>query len=447
MEFHGERHAIVLGAGIAGLLAARVLTDFYGRVTVVDRDPLDGPPAERRGVPQGGHSHDALARGHQIMEELFPGLAGELVAAGAPRGDIARDARWILGGSPLSRADSGLATVTCTRPFREGHIRRRLAALPGVTLRGETAVVRPAVDPGRQAVTGVVVLRDGAEETLAADLVVDATGRGSRTPVWLEELGLPRVDEDRHKIDIGYVTCFYRTPPEAFGGDISINTVASPEVPRGASCARVEGDRTIVTAYGVLGDHPPTDHEGFLDFVKSLQAPDAHQVLQDSEPLTEPRRYRFPTNVRRRYERLASFPAGLLVIGDAVASFNPRYGQGMTVAALEALVLRGHLAAAGAPDGPRFFQELADRVIDDVWDMTIISDLSIPGVEGERTPEVLQALELVGRAQVAAAHDSGVALACLRVFGLVDPVTALLEPAVLERVGEVLAAAGRPPGH
>ncbi|MEU5164365.1 FAD-dependent monooxygenase [Streptomyces sp. NPDC020875] len=448
MEFERERHAIVLGAGVAGLLAARVLTDFYGRVTVVDRDPLDGPPAGRRGVPQGGHSHDALARGHQIMEELFPGLGAELVAAGAPLGDIARDARWIVGGRTLSRSESGLTTVTCTRPFREYHLRRRLAALPGVELCGGTSVVRPAVDPERRAVTGVVVLRDGVERTLDADLVVDATGRGSRTPVWLEELGLPRVTEERHKIDIGYVTCFYRTQPEAFDGDISINTVASPEVPRGASCARVEGGRTVVTAYGVLGDHPPVDHEGFLDFVKSLQAPDAHEVLQEAELLTAPARYRFPTNLRRRYERLADFPAGLLVLGDAVASVNPRYGQGMTIAALEALVLRGHLAGtAGAPDGLGFFRELADQVIDDVWEMTLISDLSIPGVEGERTPEVLAAHEVVGRAQAAAAHDSTVALACLRLFGLIDPFTALLEPPVLERVGKVLAAAGgRPPG-
>lgn len=442
MKFEGARHAVVLGAGVAGLLTARIAADFFGRVTLVDRDALEDSYAPRRGVPQGAHTHDCLARGHQIMEELFPGIGDEMVAAGAQRGDIARNARWIVGGRPIERSDSGLTTVTGTRPFREAHLRRRVEELPQVTLERDTDVVRLVTDEAKRRVTGVVVRTDGAERTLEADLVIDTTGRGSRTPAWLEELGYGRVEEERHKVDIGYVTRYYRTPPEAFEGDISINTVASPDVPRGGSCQRVDGGRTIVTVYGVLGDHPPADPEGFLDFVKSLAAPDIHRIIEASEPVSDPVRYRFPANLRRRYERLADFPEGLLVTGDAVCSVNPRYGQGMTLAALEALSLLGYLRDAERPNGVDFFQRLTREVVDGVWDMTLISDLSFPGMEGTRTEEVLQALALVGRTQIAGTLDSEIGLACLRVFGLLDPVTELFDPAVQARVGKVLEAAG-----
>ncbi|MFF3500097.1 FAD-dependent oxidoreductase [Streptomyces sp. NPDC003247] len=443
MTPRAEAHAIVLGAGIAGLFTARVLSEFYGRVTVLDRDDLAGAPHEpRRGVPQSGHAHDFLARGHQISEELFPGLGDELAAAGAHAGDIAGAMRWIVGGHPLRKPVAGLGTVTASRPFREFHLRRRVRALPGVTVHGDRDVTGFTTAGDGDAVVGVTVTRrDGTgAEHLPADLVVDTTGRGSRTPVRLEELGYGRVEETRLKVDIGYVTRYVRTPPGAFAGDISVNIVASADSPRGGACQRVDGERTVVTLYGLLGDHPPLDHDGFLAFAKSLAAPDIHEILEVSEPLSEPRRYRFPAGLRRHYERLARFPRGLLVLGDAVCSLNPRYGQGMTLAALQTTVLRDRLRAAdGAqPDPAEFFAQLTEQVVGPVWDMTVLSDLSIPGVEGERPPELMQVLELVGRTQAAATLDDELAVACLKVFGLVDPPAALLGPEIQERVAATL---------
>lgn len=429
-----ESHAIILGAGICGLFAARIASDFFDRVTVIDRDDLDDPHGARRGLPQREHVHDFLIRGQQITEELFPGIADEMVAGGAFRGDLSQNARWIINGKPLPRTTAGLQIVTCTRPFRERYIRDRVRALPQVVLRGNTDVLRLVTSPDRRRVLGVTVQGDG-EETLHADLVIDTTGRGSRAPVWLAELGYPRVEEEKRKIDIGYVTRYFRTPEDAFGGDISVNTVASPESPRGGSCQRVEGNRTLATAYGMLGNYPPEDLEGFRTFVKSLAAPDMYNIVKDAEPISEPLRYRFPANLRRHYQRMEDFPERFLVMGDAVCSINPRYGQGMTVSALQSLTLRQHLAKDTFPDPHSFFSDLADQVIDDVWDMTILSDLSIPGVEGERGPEVEKIIHHVGQVQQLATEDSDLALACLRVFGLLDSPATLLDPELLKTAG------------
>ncbi|MBU6534710.1 FAD-dependent oxidoreductase [Streptomyces mayonensis] len=437
MKFRAEGHAVVVGAGPAGLFAARALADAFGRVTVVERDdPADG---HRRGVPQSGHAHDFLIRGHQIAEQWFPGIGEEMVAGGAHAGDIGRDLRWVIAGRPLVKGESGLSTVVSSRGFRERHLRARVEALPQVTVVGGQDVAGLSFSEDGSVVDGVLLGSDGGRK-LSADLVVDASGRGSRTPVWLEEHGHGRVEEEKLKVDVGYATRIVRAPADAFAGDVGINVVASPDSPRGGACQRVEDDRVVVTLYGVLGDHPPTDAEGFNSFAKSLAAPDIYRILEVAEPLSEARRYRFPASLRRHYERMGSFPRGLLVLGDAVCSLNPRYGQGMAFSAMQALALHDHLREEGeAPQPDAYFRRLAEQAVDPVWGMTLLSDLSFPGVQGERTPETLQVLELVGRTQVAATLDGSLALSCLRVFGLLDPPTALLDPAVQARVHETLS--------
>ncbi|MFE9702523.1 FAD-dependent oxidoreductase [Streptomyces sp. NPDC005930] len=444
MKSRAEGHAVVVGAGPAGLFAARVLADVFGRVTVVERDaPAD---EHRRGVPQSGHAHDFLARGHRLAEEWFPGIGAEMVAGGAHAADIARDVRWVIAGRPLVRSESGLSTVISSRAFRERRLRARVEALPQVTVVGGQDVAGLSFSGDGSAVDGVLLGTDGSRK-LSADLVVDASGRGSRTPARLEEQGHGRVAEEKLKVDVGYATRVVRAPADAFAGDVCINIVASPDSPRGGACQRVEGDRAVVTLYGVLGDHPPTDAEGFTTFAKSLAAPDIHGILEAAEPLSEVRRYRFPASLRRRYEQMDSFPRGLLVLGDAVCSLNPRYGQGMAFAAMQALALRDHLRDEGKAAEPgAYFRRLTEQVVDPVWGMTVLSDLSFPGVQGERTAQTLEVLELVGRTQVAATFDGPLALACLRVFGLLDPPTALLDPAVQERVHETLSRLPAPAG-
>ncbi|MFD8993740.1 FAD-dependent oxidoreductase [Streptomyces abikoensis] len=430
-----QGRAVVLGGSIAGLFAARVLSESYGEVLVVDRDRLTGVKEPRRGVPQGRHVHGLLSRGQQILEGLFPGLTDELAEDGAARGDVGHDVRWYMNGERLRPNRSGLVALTSRRPFLERHVRERVRALPAVTFLEECDILRLQASPDRGRVTGVWVLRQApgsTEELLEADLIVDTTGRGSRTPAWLEELGYPRVEEAKHRIGLGYTTRHYRIGPDFYGDDMAVNSVASPSLPRGLIVSKVDGDRSVVTAYGILGDQPPTDPEGFLAFVESLDVPGVHAALLAAEPLDELVAYRFPANLRRHYERLPRFPEGLLVMGDAVCSFNPSYAQGMTVSALSALALRDHLAESGGlPDPLGYFKRLAADAIDGPWAMSIGGDLAFPGVEGERTPEVLAGHAHLARVQAAAVHDEEVSEALTRVIGLVDGPDALLAPALM----------------
>jgi 2-polyprenyl-6-methoxyphenol hydroxylase-like FAD-dependent oxidoreductase len=431
----GDR-AVVLGASMAGLLAARVLASSYGQVTVIDRDPLPEAPSHRRGVPHGRHLHALAARGQQALEELFPGLTDELVAHGAPAGDLLANGRLHFSGHRLRQADTGLVLLCASRPFLEGHVRARVRALPNVTLLDRCDVVGLATTPDGRRVTGARVLRraDGsAEELLGADLVIDATGRGSRTPTWLQALGYARPQEEQVRIGLGYATRTYRPPPDALGGDLAVLDAATPEHPRTGALLTQEGDRWMVTLAGILGDHPPTDPDGFLAFARSLRFPDIHETIEDAEPLDDPVPFRFPASVRHRYERLHRFPDGLLVMGDAVASFNPIYGQGISVAALEALTLRRHLERGAEPRPRRWFRDLA-RVVDVPWDMAAGGDLVFPGVQGRRTRKLRLVSAYLARLHAAAAHDADLASAFVRVVGLVAPPQSLLRPSIAVRV-------------
>ena len=431
----GER-AVVLGASMAGLLAAKVLSDSYGQVTVIDRDELPEASTHRRGVPHGRHIHGLLARGQQALEELFPGLTAELVAHGVPAGDMQADTRLFFSGHRLRQAPAGLVVLCASRPVLEGRVRARVRALPNVRLVDRCDVVGLATTPDRRRVTGARLLRraDGsAEEALGADLVVDATGRGARTPAWLEALGYPRPEREQVRVGLGYASRIYRLPPDALGGDLAVLHAATPRHPRAGALQVLEGDRWMVTLAGILGDHPPTDPVGFLDFARSLRFTDIYQAVRDAEPLDDPVAFRFPASVRHRYEKLDRFPDGLLVMGDAVASFNPIYGQGMSVAALEALALRRHLEHGTAPRPRNWFRELA-RVVDVPWDIAAGGDLVFPGVQGRRTAKVRLVNAYLARLHAAAAHDADLAGAFLRVAGLVAPPGSLLRPGVAARV-------------
>jgi 2-polyprenyl-6-methoxyphenol hydroxylase-like FAD-dependent oxidoreductase len=431
----GDR-AVVLGAGMAGLLAARVLAEGYGQVTVIDRDELPDTAMHRRGVPHGRHLHALAARGQQALEELFPELTAELVAHGAPVGNLLTDARLYLSGHRLRQAPAGLVLLCASRPFLERHLRARLRALPNVVFLDRCDVVALATTPDGGRVTGARVLRraDGsAEELLAADLVVDATGRGSRTPAWLDALGYPRPERDQVRIGLGYATRIYRLPRAALDGDLAVLQAATPQHPRTGALQALEGDRWMLTLAGILGDHPPTDPGGFLAFARSLRFPDIYEAVRDAEPLDDPVGFRFPASARHRYELLDRFPDGLLVLGDAVASFNPIYGQGMSVAALEALSLRRHLQRGIEPQPRRWFRDLA-RVVDVPWDMAAGGDLVFPDVQGRRTAKVRLVSAYLARLHAAAAHDARLAIAFIRVAGLVAPPQSLLRPGIVLRV-------------
>lgn len=429
----GDR-ALVLGGSMAGLLAARVLAEYYAEVVVVDRDEMVGVTAPRRGVPQGRHVHGLLARGQAILEELFPGFTARAAASGAHTGDLG-ELRWYFGGRQARKARTGLRYISATRPVLESYVRERVLELPNIRLEQRCDILGliSTSDGGR--ILGARVSRagDNTAESIEADLVIDATGRGSRTPAWLAELGYERPPEQRIHIDLTYTTRYYRSPPEDFvRGDKSINPVASPAFPRGAFFSAMEHGRWVLSLTGVLGDRPPTDPDGFLEYVRSLPVPGIYEAVREAEPLDDPVAFRYPASVRVRYEQLSRLPAGLLVLGDAACSFNPVYGQGMTVAAIEALVLRDQLRT-GVPEPLRFARELAN-VIDVPWDISAGGDLAFAEVPGDRPAKVRIGNAYMSRAQAAATRDPKVLTGLMRVLGLVDSPQSMMRPTMLLRV-------------
>jgi 2-polyprenyl-6-methoxyphenol hydroxylase-like FAD-dependent oxidoreductase len=345
------------------------------------------------------------------------------------------DARLMFGGHRLARADAGLPLVSVSRPLLEDRVRARVRRLPQVRFAPPGDVVGLRASPDRSRVTGVSLLRraDGsAEEMLDADLVVDATGRGSRAPKWLEALGHGRPEQDEVRIDVGYATRRYRLPPGALDDDLACVHGPTPDQPRGGALARLENDTWMLTLFGLLGDHPPRHPDGFAAFAGSLRFRDLYDAVADAEPIDDPVTYRFTADVRRRYERMQRLPDGFLVIGDALCSFNPIYGQGMTVAALQALALRDQLPIDGRTTR-RTVRALA-RAVEVPWQLATGADLAIPEVDGPRSPRLRLVNGYVSRLQAAAAHDSALSRAFLRVTGLVDRPEALLRPSIAGRV-------------
>src|SRR6266498_2463294 len=395
--------AVVLGGSLAGLLAANVLAEVYPEVLVVDRDELAGVAGPRRGVPHGRHAHGLVARGQQILEKQFPGLLSDMEAAGIRPGDFSGDIRWYFNGMRLSPAQTGLLSVPCTRPVIERIVRSRVQKVRGIRFLEQHDIVGLETRPDAGRVTGVRVQpRDGSSgvEVLRADLVIDTTGRGSRTPAWLEELGYARPAEDKVKVDLAYTTRHFRVPRDPFGKNIAIIAAATPSHPRGAFYYRLPGDdgRVELSLTGVLGDHPPTDPEGFLEFVRSLPVPEIYESVREAEPM-----------------------------GDAVCTFNPVYAQGMAVAAIQSRILAEQLRKDPVPAPSEFFREIA-RQIDSPWEFAAIADLGYAGVEGPRSPKVRMINAYIARLQRAAVHDASLTNAFMRVAGLIDEPTALLRP-------------------
>jgi 2-polyprenyl-6-methoxyphenol hydroxylase-like FAD-dependent oxidoreductase len=435
MTSNDRDRAVVLGAGIAGLLAARVLADTFAEVTLVDRDLLGPETGPRRGTPQAKHLHGLLARGHDVLEGLFPGLTADLIAGGSPVGDMLGNTRLCFGGHRFQQGHSGLTALCVSRPTLEAAIRRRVLALAPVRVLTGRDVVGLTTSPDHHQVTGarVIARADGsADERVPGDLVVDATGRGSRLPVWLESLGYAPPPQERVTVGVGYASRHYRLPAGALGDDLVLISAPTPTHPRGGGLSLIEGGACLVTLMGVLGDHPPTDPATFTRFAADLALPDVRAVLLDAEPEDEPVAFRYPTSMRNRYELLERFPDGLVTLGDAVCTLNPIYGQGMTVAALEAAALQHHLARS-RPLQPLGYLRDVGRINGAAWALALGADLSFPDVEGRRTPVTRMLERYVGRLQAGATTDPRLGRAFLRVTSLIDPPQALFRPSVLAR--------------
>jgi 2-polyprenyl-6-methoxyphenol hydroxylase-like FAD-dependent oxidoreductase len=432
-------HAVVIGASMAGVLAARALAEHFERVTIVDRDRLPDSGSFRNGVPQGHHLHVLLVGGRHAIESLLPGFESDLVAAGAVAVRFPQDVLWLTaaGWSRRFEARPDDYVLSISRPLLESLVRRRVLEGEGIAVMDgcEAPALTTSAD-GR--VTGVEVRHRGdldgsTRRELAADLVVDASGRTSRCADWLEALGYARPEETRIDSFLGYASRQY-APPPGWRNDWKALFLMSqaPNHARTGFLFPIEEGRWIVTLAGAGRDYPPTDDQGFLDFARSLRHPVLHEAISGAEPLTPIHSWRHTENRRRHFERLRRWPHGLIALGDAACAFNPIYGQGMSVAAQTAVALDRELREADDLDRltQRFKRTVAARAAG-AWLLATGEDLRYPTTEGSRvgltTKLTHRYLDRVVRAATA---DPAMNRVFLEVLALVRPPASLFHPRV-----------------
>ena len=431
-------HAVVLGGSAVGLLAARVLSDQFDRVTLIERDALADRPEPRKGVPQGNHLHALLARGRMIAEALLPGLCDALLAAGAMRLNAGRDLAWHQSGGWRVQHDSDLFFLSMSRPLLESTIVKRVRALPNVTILDGVRVIGLRAEGN--CVTGVRLAKPagcarGSE--IEADLVVDAMGRGSSVPQWLMELGFAAPQTELVGARVSYATWTFRRLDHEPNRRAVV--VAGKPARRSGLMFPIEGDRWLVTLPGFFDEPMPQDHNAFLAYARSLAVPDIYETIRNGEPLSEIKRFRFIGSLRRRYERLEHVPEGLIAMGDAVCSFNPVYGQGMTVGAIEAEALSRAVTEArveggiGPDFGRRWFQTIRP-VVDAAWNGVRLEDFRFPELARERPLRLRPLQWYMERVQQATHRSAFVTDRFYRVMNFLEPPSAFFSPRVMAEV-------------
>ena len=426
-------HVIIVGAGVAGLLAARVLSNHFESVTIIERDALTAQPEQRKGVPQGHHVHGLLAKGQEILAQLFPGLISALNAGGGVSVDMGNDCRWHHHGVWKIRFHSGIEGMLCTRPYLEWHITKRVTALNNARLVNAT-VERLLLDRARGRIKGVEFCAPSGNATLLADLVLDASGRGSRTPQWLNAVGCAAPDQTTVNVDVLYASRFYRPRPGEWDWKALLVSPVAPSR-RLASVVVVERNRWLVTLGGLHGERPPTDEAGYLEYARGLDIPEVYQAIVGAEPLSPIITHRFPSNLRRHYERLGSFPDGLLVLGDAFCCFNPIYGQGMTVSALQAVALdalmRNPAVRRNSFGMPRRFHDTIAKIVDAPWQLTTWEDFRYKEALGKRPAAMALLHWYTGRMFEKSSYDASVAGTFYRVMHMIDAPWSIFHPSII----------------
>jgi 2-polyprenyl-6-methoxyphenol hydroxylase-like FAD-dependent oxidoreductase len=425
-----RRHAVVIGASVGGLTAARVLSDQFDVVTVLDRDELPADVRPRRGVPQGRQAHALLAGGARAIAELFPGIMDEFVADGAALLDF-NDGTWFQAGGYRARSLIERKVISASRPFLEAGIRRRVAALPNV--RFETGVAVSGLEADGHRVRGVRV--DDGSRVVTADLVVDCSGRGSQAPQWLEQIGFPAPEVVKVGCNVRYATMLLRRRPTDLDGTFAVSIGSPPRGKRAGFLLPIEGDRWIAAIGSSFGAPSATTESEFREIAASLPSPELSDVLAVAEPLTPVATHRMASSLRRRYEKLRRAPAGFVVLGDAVCSFNPVYGQGMTSAVLQAVELGRCVDRHGTGRGLfRAFARAAAEVVDNPWRIAVGADFAYPECTGPKPPGTDLINRYMGRVLLAAQVSPEINTAMIVVQNLLAPPSMLLSPRMIPTV-------------
>ena len=413
--------AVVIGASIGGLCAARVLSDFYDRVTVYERDELPDGPANRAAVPQGRHVHLLMARGAQEFDTHFPGLLDDMVADGVPILENQPDcihfgaAGHVLG--THHRLQDEFTAYVPSRPHLEWQIRRRVQAIENVEFVGD-AVAEPRFDRAGHRVTGVLLDADDPSSAVEATLVVDATGRGTRLPVWLEKWGFERPREDTVDVGIGYATHQLHIPDGLIEEKVVV-AGASRDHPLGLGMLLYEDGNWGLTTFGTGKIEPPQDFAQMCALADEILPAHVSAAVRKGEPIGDVAFHRYPTSRWRRYDKMDRFPTGIIPFGDAVVTFNPTFGQGMTMTSIQAGNLREVLRSGDLDIAGKLSRATA-KTTWPVWVMTAIGDLSLHNATGEARWWFRPVGDLFDQFLGAAETDPVLAEWFLRRFSLLD---------------------------
>jgi 2-polyprenyl-6-methoxyphenol hydroxylase-like FAD-dependent oxidoreductase len=444
------QQAVVVGARIAGLAAAGALADWFEQVTVLERDALPAGPSHRTGTPQSWHSHGLLAGGQLALEQLFPGFGDDLGRAGAVPIRINQDLlEEPPHRDPMPLRDFGLFGYTMSRPLIELTLRRCLARRGNVAFRPGIRALSLDATPDGSRVTAVRCATAGDHRVLVvpADLVVDASGSGLLTTSLLQSIGreLPRMTTIG--IGLGYTTAIMDVPYDAPDDwKIVLTHADAPHSSRRALILPIEGNRWIMTVAGRGDDRPPSDWPALQAYLRHLVTPTISNAIRHAKPVGRLVRYGFAESVRRHFERVDGFPDGLIPVGDAVCRFNPIYGQGMSVAAKEAVLLHDLLGARAATGDAlaglgRLFLAEAQSLIETPWMMAAIPDFAYPETRGERPADLQRSLLFAGALSRLAARDAEVQRLVVEVWHLLKPSSVYQDPELVRRVEAEMAPA------
>lgn len=438
-----QAHAIVIGGSMAGMCAARILADHFEKVTIVDRDHYPEGAFERSGVPQSRHVHVLLARGRLELENLFPGFEQTVLARGALDTDFGWDFAALRVNGWAPREKQGIHLLHGSRVLLEAVVREKLRKHDNVEFIEGARITGLITSDDRSRVLGIKTISSDDRETtgeLRAGFVVDASGRSSKAPNWLQDLGLPAPEEivvDSHS---GYASRWFQAVapeqrPRDWWWKAAWIDPKPGENPYAGVLFPVENNRWVITVAGIGRSYPPNDEAGFMDILTKLRSPLLAEAVKYAEPISEVYSHRSMANRWRRYDKWPARLAGFVALGDAACAFNPVYGQGMTTGALSALTLRDTIAKFGTDHAElagKFYAAQAE-LQKAPWGMATGADFAVPGVEGHRPISSRIFDPIFGLIMAYSMDDPVVRMAVGKVIHMLRPASDLVAPALLGR--------------
>jgi 2-polyprenyl-6-methoxyphenol hydroxylase-like FAD-dependent oxidoreductase len=443
------RRAIVIGAGIAGLAAAGALAAYFEQVMVLERDSLSNQSAPRSVASQGWHAHGLLVGGQAALDELYPGIGTDFLSNGAVPLRVNQDLREEFPRrDPMPQRDFGLHGYTMTRPVIESTLRRRALQRSNISIRQNTDVLGLEADRyGRVRAVSCRASNAGTVEKWPADLVIDASGRGQLTLELLHAIGRSRPPESTIGIDLCYSSVILPVPDDApTDWKLVLTQPDAPHLSRRAVMIPVEGERWMLTVAGRGADRPPAEWDALLDFLQGLSTPTIYHAVSRSKPIGQLARFLLPESVWRHFERLDALPDGVIPIGDSICRFNPVYGQGMSVAAKEAILLHHLLGARASQSDPlhglgREFLAEASQLIETPWSMAAIPDFAYPETRGDRPPDLERSLQFATALSRLATRDEAVQRLMIEVWHMLKPRSAYQDRELMRQVEAEMATA------